>query len=81
MFRQIENTPDGYIVSAYLRDKDGNGHFHRLLNFGGKEGDAIEFIDYDVDRFTEAELWRMANNFKIDRIYTRIGSKQYKRIV
>lgn len=77
MITQIENTPDGYIVGVYLRDGNGYGQWHRLRNFGDRQGDAIEFRDYDIPTFTDQQIRLFIKTFKVEQQYIRIARNRY----
>lgn len=77
MLSQIENTPDGYIVGVYLRDGNGYGRWYRLRNFGGRQGDAIEFRDYDLPGFTDQQIKLFIKTFDVKTQYIRIAKNKY----
>ena len=79
MLTQIENTPNGYIVGVYIRDGAGNGQWHRLRNFGPRQGDAIEFRDWDIPKFSDAEINGFIRTFKIEDKYERIVFHKYRK--
>lgn len=80
MLSQIENTPDGYIVSIYVQDGRGYGHWFRLRNFGINQGDAIAFRDYDLPELKMELIMLLAKQFKKETIYQRIGKHRYAKI-
>lgn len=77
MIAQIENTPDGYIVGVYLRDGNGYGQWHRLRNFGDRQGDAIEFREYDLPGFTDQQINLFIKTFNISQKYMRKTKGRY----
>lgn len=77
MIAQIENTPDGYIVGVYLRDGNGYGQWHRLRNFGDRQGDAIEFREYDLPGFTDQQIELFIKTFNIGQKYMRKTKGRY----
>lgn len=77
MMAQIENTPDGYIVGVYLRDGNGYGQWHRLRNFGDRQGDAIEFREYDLPGFTDQQINLFIKTFDVDQKYIRKAKGRY----
>ena len=79
MLAQIENTPDGYIVGVYLRNESGCGHWHRLRNFGERQGDAIAFRDYDLPQLSDAQINGLIKQFKIETKYKRINKNRYEK--
>ena len=79
MLTQIENTPDGYIVGVYLRDGAGCGHWHRLRNFGERQGDSIMFRDYDLPELSDAMINALIKQFTIKTKYKRISKNRYEK--
>ena len=77
MMAQIENTPDGYIVGVYLRDGNGYGQWHRLRNFGDRQGDAIEFREYDLPTFSNQQIELFVKTFNISQKYMRKTKGRY----
>ena len=80
MMAQIENTPDGYIVGVYLRDGNGNGHWYRLRNFGDRQGDAIEFRDYDLPTFSNQQIELFLKTFDFGKKYMRKEKGRYVKM-
>lgn len=80
MTGQIENTPDGYIVGVYMVDERGHGQWLRLRNFGDREGDAIEFLHYDLPTFDITRIKMFAKTFDITRKYARKRKDCYVKI-
>ena len=79
MLAQVENTPQGYIVSIYYPDKNGICHWERLRNFGDRQGDAIEFRDWDLPHLEDHHIRLLIQKFDINVKYKRIGKNQYRR--
>ena len=77
MMAQIENTPDGYIVGAYLRDGNGYGHWYRLRNFGDRQGDAIAFREYDLPTFSNQQIKLFIKTFDVGKKYMRKEKGRY----
>lgn len=79
MTAQVENTPEGYIVSVfYDLNNDGYYHWYRLRNFGTHEGDAKAFKDYDVPKLSDPQIKSLIRNFDVTRKYTRIDCRHFK---
>lgn len=78
MITQVEDTPNGYIVGAFIYDEQGNGHWHRLRNFGERQGDAIEFREWDLPKMTLPEIKAFARTFRLGVTYIRKGFKNYR---
>ena len=79
MIAQIENTPDGYIVGVYLRDGNGYGQWHRLRNFGDRQGDAIEFREYDLPTFSYQQIELFIKTFDAGQKYMRKAKGRYAK--
>lgn len=77
MLAQIENTPQGYIVSIYYPDSSGNYHWEKLRNFGDRQGDAIEFKDWDLPGLEDAHIRLLIRQFDINKKYVRLGKNRY----
>ena len=80
MLTEIENTSYGYIVSAFMRDENGHGHWYRLRNFGERQGDAIEFRDIDLPTFTDLRLRGFIKTFRITDKYKRLSIGRYAKV-
>lgn len=77
MITQIENTEHGYIVGVFLRDGNGYGQWHRLRNFGVRQGDAIEFRD-DLRTFSDNQIKGFIHTFDIGKMFRRIARGRYE---
>ena len=80
MMAQIENTPDGYIVGVFLRDGNGYGQWHRLRNFGDRQGDAIEFREWDLPTFTDTQIRLFIKTFNIENKYKRLDKNKDAKV-
>ena len=80
MLTQIENTSDGYIVGIFLIDGAGCGSWYRLRNFGDRQGDAIEFREWDLPEFTDAQIGLFIKTFKIENKYKRLDKNKYAKV-
>lgn len=79
---QVSNTPDGYIVEAYVVTDFNSliGNWRPLRNFGDRQGDAIAFRDIDCPKLTNAVLAVLIRSFNKDAKYIRVnGSKFIKQ--
>jgi len=75
----IQNTNYGYIVAVYFDlHRNGNYQWHRLRNFGDRQGDAIEFRDYDVPKLEDSQVRLLIKNFDINRKYQRVNGRKFK---
>lgn len=79
MMTQVENTPDGYVVSAYLDDGRGYGRWTPLRNFGDRQGDAMEFCHIDCPKLDEREIRLLAKTYNQERIFMRIHHGKSER--
>lgn len=79
MMAQIENTPDGYIVGVFLRDGNGYGQWHRLRNFGDRQGDAIAFREYDLPALSDQQIKLFIKTFDVNTKYKRIEKGRYRK--
>ncbi len=77
MMAQIENTPDGYIVGVFLRDGNGYGQWHRLRNFGDRQGDAIAFRKFDLPTFSDQQIKLFIKTFDVGKKYMRKEKGRY----
>lgn len=78
MNAQVENTEHGYIVSVWCDLKhDGNFRWHKLRNFGDRQGDAFVFRDIDVPQLRDTDLCILIKNFDITRKYIRINERKF----
>lgn len=67
-----------YEVSVYRTDGTGYGHWTPLRAFAS-QGDAREFAELDVPRFTDAQLSALAKTYD-KRRYARRGFMNYRKI-
>ena len=74
MMFQVSDTENGYVVEAYLPDRDGLPRWTPLRNFGERQGDAKDFCEMDCPRYPEAMIRGLAKTFDPDRKYGRTGS-------
>ena len=76
---QIENTPNGYVVEAYVIEDVNSlrGYWHPLRNFGERQGDAIAFRDYDCPKLSDAELRLLIKAYSPEKKYERINGRKF----
>lgn len=75
---QIENTPDGYVVSAFVCDTPSTyRQWKPLRNFGDRQSDAILFKEEDCPRLNEFDLKSLINGY--DRVirYRRVNNRKF----
>ena len=73
MMFQVENNPEGYVVSCYH-----DAHWHPLRNFGVRQGDAFAFRDWDCPNLDDSHIRMLEKAYSKDRRYIRISSRQFK---
>lgn len=79
MRTSIRILDDGaYEVSVYRTDGTGYGRWTPLRAFAS-QGDAREFAERDVPRFTDAQLSALAKTCE-GRRYSRRGFMNYRKI-
>lgn len=79
MTTSISILEDGaYEVSVYRTDGTGYGQWTPLRAFAS-QGDAREFAERDVPRFTDAQLSALAKTCE-GRRYSRRGFMNYRKI-
>lgn len=79
---QVSNTSDGYIVEVYIVTDFNSliGSWRPLRNFGGRQGDAIEFKNIDCQNLSNAFINVLIKNFDKASKYIRVnGSKFIKQ--
>ena len=74
MLFQIKNSPDGYVVEAYIVE---DGHWHPLRNFGDHQGDAIEFRDCDCQRLPLEHIHQLVRQYNPAVKYARISGTRF----
>ena len=80
MMTSIRILEDGaYEVSVYRTDGTGYGSWTPLRVFRS-QGDARDFADHDVGRFTDGQLVSLAKTCE-GRRYSRRGFMNYRKIV
>lgn len=73
MLFQVENNPEGYVVSCYH-----DLHWHPLRNFGERQGDAKCFKDWDCPKLSDQQIRILERNYNPDRKYVRVSSTCFK---
>ena len=69
MMFQVENLPEGYVVSCYH-----DLQWHSLRNFGERQGDAICFRDYDCPKLDDTHIRMLEKAYTKEKKYTRISN-------
>lgn len=79
MLFAVNNTADGYVVEAYMREENGCGHWYPLRNFGDREGHAKEFANIDCPKLTDIQLRQLAKRYDKSFVYKRVSSVRFLR--
>lgn len=76
---QISNTPQGYVVEAYVIDDPNSlrGHWHPLRNFGDRQGDAIAFRDFDAPQLPDAHIRALIKAYNPETKYIRVNGQKF----
>ena len=75
---QIENTRDGFVVSAFVCDTPNtNREWKPLRNFGDRQSDAILFKNEDCPRLNEFNLKSLINRYDRATKYIRVNNRKF----
>ena len=75
---QIENTSDGFVVSAFVCDTPStHWQWKPLRNFGDRQGDAIIFKEEDCPRLNEFNLKSLINRYNKATKYRRVNNRRF----
>lgn len=75
---QIENTHDGFVVSAFVCDTPNtNREWKPLRNFGDRQSDAILFKEEDCPRLNEFNLKNLINRYDKDDKWMRASGRRF----
>ena len=78
-FGRTENNGD-YIVSAYFQmPSDGCCQWHHLRNFGSRQGDAIEFMEYDCPKLPYEHIVQLAKRYDASVRWKRVSGDRFVR--
>ena len=78
MMFSVDNTPDGYVVKAYIYLSNEDGlRWMPLRNFGDRQGDAIEFRDYDCPKLNDWQLKCLIKQYDKNTKYIRLSSTKF----
>lgn len=78
MQASISNTPDGYVVSArFQMQGEKEERWHKVKNFGDRQGDAIVFRDIDLATLDFNRVALMAKKYN-GRKFKRIKKGRYE---
>lgn len=72
MMFQVENNPEGYVVSCYH-----DAHWHPLRNFGDRQGDAFAFRDWDCPHLSDTHIRMLERAYSKDKRYIRHSSTKF----
>jgi len=79
MIFSIDNTADGYVVSAFIRDATGYGQWLPLRNFGDRQGDAKDFCWLDCPRLTSSQIKQLVARYDKSFVYMRVNGSRFIR--
>lgn len=75
---QIENTNDGFVVSAFVCDTTStHKRWKPLRNFGDRQGDAILFKKVDCPRLNEFNLKSLIDRYDKATRYIRVNNRKF----
>ncbi len=75
---QIQNTPDGYVVSAFVAETPSTSRVWKpLRNFGGRQGDAIIYKTEDCPRLNEFNLKNLINRYRKEDKWIRVNGRKF----
>lgn len=75
---QIENTHDGFVVSAFVCDTPStHKQWKPLRNFGDRQSDAILFKNEDCPRLNEFALKSLINGYGRAIKYRRVNNRKF----
>ncbi|EFM01823.1 hypothetical protein HMPREF0658_1311 [Hoylesella marshii DSM 16973 = JCM 13450] len=75
---QVENTSDGYVVSAFVCEPPSTYRTWKpLRNFGDRQSDAIIFKNEDCPKLNEISLKVLIRDYCKDVKYIRVGSREF----
>lgn len=72
MMFQVENNPEGYVVSCYH-----DLQWHPLRNFGERQGDAFAFRDWDCPNLSDAHIRMLEKAYSKERRYIRHSATKF----
>ena len=72
MMYQVENNPEGYVVSCYH-----DLQWHPLRNFGERQGDASAFRYWDCPHLSDTQIKMLERAYNKDRKYIRVSSTKF----
>lgn len=76
---QVENAPGiDYIVGVfYQMPGDGMNYWHRVMNFGERQGDAKDMAVHDLPIMEDVRIRGLINKYDPSRIYKRSAGDRY----
>ena len=74
------NNNNGYVVEALITCEDGLERYRPIINFGDRQGDAIEFVAYDFEKFNYATITARSKSYKDSDKYKRVGPCKYVKL-
>lgn len=75
---QIENTHDGFVVSAFVCDTPStHKQWKPLRNFGDRQNDAILFKEMDCPHLNEFNLKSLIDRYDRATKYIRVNERRF----
>lgn len=75
---QIENTHNGFVVSAFCCDTPSTyWQWKPLRNFGDRQSDTIEFKHRDCPKLNEFSLKNLINSYDKEVKYIRVNDRKF----
>ena len=72
MMFQVENNPEGYVVSCYH-----DAHWHPLRNFGQRQGDAKAFKEWDCPHLSDTQIHMLEKAYSKEKRYIRHSATKF----
>lgn len=79
---QIENTPDGYVVSAFVCETPSTSRVWKpLRNFGDRQSDAKIYKEEDCPKLNEHNLKGLIERYRKEDKWIRINGRRFVKQV
>lgn len=72
-----EQINGDYVVRAFVDLGDGTCRWYSLRNFGSRQGDSIEFKEFDCPLLSIEHIRVLARNYNADVKYERINGRRF----
>lgn len=74
---QVNNTPGGYVVEAYVKEGPSFGRWYPLRNFGDRQGDAFAFRDFDCPSLPDTTIRALIRTYNAATKYIRVNGQKF----